>query len=78
MRTVTRELLDGNCICSIARLSTLDQLAQYLQLWEVVAATHLALDVPDTITWTINSEGDYFTGSAYHVQFLGSFRKVRC
>jgi hypothetical protein len=49
-RIVAKELLDGNCIRSIARLSTPVQLAQYLQLWEVVAATHLAMDVQDTIT----------------------------
>jgi hypothetical protein len=47
----------------------------YLQFWKVVAATHLAPDVPDTITWMINSEGSYSASSAYHMQFLGSFTK---
>jgi hypothetical protein len=43
-RCIAKELKDANWIRSIARLSKPVHLAQYLQFWNVVAATHLLPD----------------------------------
>jgi hypothetical protein len=72
-RNVAKELLDDNWIRSIARLDTPVQLAQFLEIWNVVATIQLDPDTADTIAWTTNSQGAYSAGSAYHLQFLGSF-----
>jgi hypothetical protein len=70
---VAKELHNDNWIRSIARLSTPVQLAQYLQVWDVIAHTQLTPTVADSITWKLNTDGVYSASSAYHMQFLGSF-----
>jgi hypothetical protein len=75
MRSVAKEFLDDNWIRSIASLTTPVQLTQFLEVWNVVASTHLNPDMTDTIAWSPSPQGSYSAGSAYHLQFLGSFPK---
>jgi hypothetical protein len=74
-RSVAKEFLDDNWIRSIASLTTPVQLTQFLEVWNVVASTHLNPDMTDTIAWSPSPQGSYSAGSAYHLQFLGSFPK---
>jgi hypothetical protein len=51
-RCIAKELKDANWVRLVARLITPVQLAQYLQVWDVVTAMHLLPDQPDAISWT--------------------------
>jgi hypothetical protein len=65
-RTIEKETKDGNWISSIAGLTTLVQLSQYLEIWDIVASLQLVPGQPDSISWTLTSDGKYIASSAYH------------
>jgi hypothetical protein len=71
-RTVEKETKDGNWIRSIARLTTLVQLSQYFEIWDIEASLQLVPGQPDSISWTLTLDGKYIASSAYHAQFMGS------
>jgi hypothetical protein len=70
-RTVEKETKDGNWI-SIDGLTMPVQLSQYLEIWEIVASLQLVPAQPDSISWTLTSDGKYSASSTYHVQIMGS------
>jgi hypothetical protein len=46
-----------------------------LEVWDIIAATNLSPDQPDSIAWSLTTDGNYSASSAYHAQFMGSFPK---
>jgi hypothetical protein len=74
-RSVAKELHDNNWIRSIARLSTPVQLSQYLEVWDTVVNMHLTPGQPDSISWSLSTDGAYSASSAYEAQFLGSYTR---
>jgi hypothetical protein len=57
---------------NILAINTLQQLTQFVALWDRLQVVHLNLNTSDHIEWTLNTNGDYSTKSAYMVQFHGS------
>jgi hypothetical protein len=76
-RTVATELYNNNWIRSVAKLNTPIQLAQYLQVWDLVQSTQISPQQPDSIRWTLTADGNYSASSAYLAQFNGSFPKFK-
>jgi hypothetical protein len=70
-RTVAKELSDYNWIRSIASISTPTQLAQYLELRDIIHTVTLIPEQTDSISWTLTNDGTYTASSAYNAQFFG-------
>ena len=49
----------------------IDDIQQFVSLWEMVSEVNLHNDVPDTIAWKFTSDGAYSAKSAYKMQFEG-------
>ncbi|XP_051189869.1 uncharacterized protein [Lolium perenne] len=69
-RTVAKEMSDNNWIRSVTTISTPTQLAQYLELWDIIQSITLIPEQPDSISWTLTSDATY-SASAYNAQFFG-------
>ncbi|XP_051219493.1 uncharacterized protein [Lolium perenne] len=70
-RTVAKELSDNNWIRSVNMINTPTQLAQYLELWDIIQAVNLAPEQPDSILWTLTTDSTYSASYAYKAQFFG-------
>jgi len=57
---------------NILAINTVQQLTQFVALWDRLQHVHLNLNTSDHIEWTLNTNGDYSTKSAYMVQFHGT------
>jgi hypothetical protein len=71
-RTVEKELQNNKWIQGVRRISTRDELLQFIELWSLIRNVSLDSAVRDQIQrkWTPNVE--YTTTSAYKIQFQGS------
>lgn len=58
----------------LQRLSTSNEINQYVELWALVREVHLT-DQPDDIEWRFSADGSYSSSSAYLFQFAGAFPK---
>ncbi|XP_051201788.1 uncharacterized protein [Lolium perenne] len=58
-RTDAKELSDNNWIRSVITISMPTQLAQYLELWDIIQSVTLVLEQPDSISWTLTSDATY-------------------
>lgn len=68
--SVAEALSNGCWLRGLSRISSEEELHQFLQLWVLVDHVQL-LDQPNTIWWQYSSSGVYSASSAYDVQFTG-------
>jgi hypothetical protein len=61
----------------ILPLQTLQEIQEYVELWEQISSTQLIENREDTIRWKWTNDGEYTTQSAYCVQFEGSYSKLK-
>jgi hypothetical protein len=54
-----------------------EEVIQYVRLWEAVRGVELDNSIEDEITWRWTADGEYTTQSAYQVQFIGVFSKIK-
>jgi len=50
---------------------------QFVRLWEALREVHLNDTADDDITWRWTADGVYTTRSAYQVQFVGVFSRMK-
>ncbi|PUZ49690.1 hypothetical protein GQ55_7G345400 [Panicum hallii var. hallii] len=55
-------------------MSTIEQMADFVNLWDLVHEVELS-DTVDSITWRWKNDGEYSAKSAYEIQFAGSYRQ---
>jgi hypothetical protein len=60
----------------ISPLSNLEELRQYLLLWEELGAVVRDENMTDDIKWRWTQDGQYTTQSAYKIQFMGRQKKI--
>jgi hypothetical protein len=75
-RSVQKELHQQNWIRSLARISTMAQLRQFIALWTTMQGVVLQ-PYPDLIRWRWTELGIYTTAYAYRYQFMGSCAPFR-
>lgn len=70
--SVKEELHEGKCTRGLWRMSTAEEMAEFVVLWSKVHEVHLS-DQPDQIRWRWTNDGNYSAKSAYNIQFAGSY-----
>jgi hypothetical protein len=75
--SVYKALHDNKWIMHILPLQTLQEIQEYVELWEQISSTQLIENREDTIRWKWTNDGEYTTQSAYCVQFEGSYSKLK-
>jgi len=68
--SVRDDITDHKWTRGLWRMSTVEQMAEFIGLWDAVHAVQFT-DSPDTLTWKWTANGDYFAKSAYLVQLHG-------
>jgi hypothetical protein len=71
-RTVSKELPNKNWIRAVRRLSSSDELHEFINLWGRVRDITLSQTDSDEILWKWSPNGEYMARSAYQIQFNGS------
>jgi hypothetical protein len=74
---VQKALQDNRWVARIQPLQTVQELHEYAALWERLQETTLEENSEDTIRWRWTVDGEYTTKSAYNIQFVGSFSKLK-
>jgi hypothetical protein len=71
--SVAQALHDDEWINKLAidATSSIDHLAQFVQLWVSIQRVPLRAEVEDDISWKLTGNGQYSAASAYKLQFLG-------
>jgi len=75
--TVQKALQDSRWISHITPILSIDELQEYVQLWEAVQQIQLDTNRDDKIIWRWTTDGEYTSKGAYHIQFEGSYTKLR-
>ena len=57
------------------KITTTVQVQEFVALWIRLQDVGLQPEMQDTISWRWTSDSQYSTGSAYHIQFKGSYIK---
>jgi hypothetical protein len=72
-RTIRDAVLNGNRIRDIAHNLNHDHLNEFFRLWIAIEMVGLNLEdtSEDTITWTLESSGEYSARLAYAIRFAG-------
>ena len=70
--SVRQEIENGTWTRGLWRMSTAEEMAEYIMLWEVVQEVQFSQE-PDQISWKWTSNGLYSSKSAYEIQFAGSY-----
>ena len=68
---VREDLADHKWTRGLWRMSTVEQMAEFVGLWDAVQRVQF-LDTPDVITWKWTANGIYSAKSAYNIQLLGT------
>jgi hypothetical protein len=63
-------------ILRISPLNTINELKQYLVLWEEIRAVPRDENTTDEIEWRWTQDGQYTTQSAYKIQFVDRRKKI--
>jgi len=71
-KTVKEELENLNCTRGLWRMGSVDEMAQFVELWDYTLNIHLT-DQADQIKWNWTANGEYSSKSAYLAQFHGSY-----
>jgi len=74
---VQKALQDNRWRSHITPLLTLQEINEYVSLFEAVGHIQLVDNREDSIYWRWMSYGEYTTKSAYNIQFQGAFSKFR-
>jgi hypothetical protein len=69
--TVAQGFEDGKWMRGLQRISTPEELDQFITLWSMITHVQLNND-PDKVIWRLSADGWYTTKYAYRAQFLGS------
>lgn len=75
--SVYKALQENRWIAHILPLQTPREIQEYVTLWEHVGGVRLDENEEDTIRWWWTPNGECTTQSAYHIQFEGSYSKLR-
>jgi hypothetical protein len=70
--TVCQGMEDGKWMRGLQRISTLEEINQFVHLWHKISYVNLT-NHADDISWRFTANGTYTTRSAYSIQFAGSF-----
>jgi hypothetical protein len=71
-RKVEKELHNSNWIQGVQRISTREELNQFVELWSMLRSVALNPETRDEIIWKWTPNGECTTASAYKIQFQGS------
>jgi hypothetical protein len=71
-KTVEEEIHNQNWTRGLWRMETVEEMADFVDLWDKVLEVHLTSEV-DKIIWKWTADGMYSSKSAYVAQFQGSF-----
>jgi hypothetical protein len=71
-RTVTKELKNNNWIQAVHRISTTEELLEFINLWMKIKSMNFNQGGKDEIIWKWTPNGEYTARSAYRIQFDGS------
>lgn len=69
--TVVDSIPEKKWMRGLKRISTPDELNQFVNLWHLLQSIQLN-STPDQIQWRFTSDGKYSSRSAYQAQFFGS------
>jgi hypothetical protein len=69
--TVAYGLQGGAWKRGLQRISTTEEIDEFIRLWHLVTPAQLT-ELPDTISWCLTASGAYSSSSAYHIQFTGT------
>jgi len=72
---IREEIENGTWTRDLWRMSTEEEMAQYILLWEVVQDVQFS-EVPDEISWKWTTNGLYSSKTAYEIQFVGSTQAI--
>jgi hypothetical protein len=75
--TVRQALTNNKWIDHIYPPSSQEEVLQFVRLWEALMEVHLNDTADDDITWRWTADGVYTTRSAYQVQFVGVFSRIK-
>jgi len=75
-RSVKEELQNQSWTRGLWRMETVDEMAQFVELWDHVHNVQL-LNSEDQIKWNWTTHGDYTSKSAYLAQFNGAYSPFR-
>jgi hypothetical protein len=73
-RTVCQALSNRCWISDIKGALTVQVLAGYLHIWDLVEGAVLQPDTPDKHVWRLSSSGCYSSKSAYNAMFVGTIK----
>ena len=71
-RKVSDALENRSWILDIKGALTVEVLAEYLQLWDLLEGVELQSEIEDTHIWSFSASGNFTTKSAYEALFIGS------
>ena len=75
--TVQKALVGNTWISHISPLASSIEIKEYVELWEAISSVQLNCGAKDEIIWCWPTNGEYTTRSAYLIQFLGSFSRLK-
>jgi hypothetical protein len=69
-RTVHDALANNRWIVDVSIANfTVEHISQFITLWGLLQDVALLEGTPNTISWTLTTDGVYYVGSAYKVRF---------
>lgn len=71
-RKVREELQDQSCTRGLWRMSTVEEMAEFVTLWDLVQQVSLS-NQEDQLAWRWTANASYSSKSAYLAQFNGSY-----
>ena len=75
--TVHQGLTNDKWIDHIFPSTTQEEVIQFVRLWEATRGVVLRDTKEDCITWRWTANREYTTSSAYQIQFIGVFSKIK-
>jgi hypothetical protein len=75
--TVRQALTNNKWIDHIYPPTSQEEIRQFVSLWEALRDTALSDRIEDNISWKWTADGEYSTSSAYQIQFIGVYSKMR-